>query len=54
MHIMEYMTISMRRAVGDWVTLKDSALSGSMPHGNNYGSFNMHAMDMVCISIDSQ
>ena len=54
MHIMGYMTISMRHAAGDWVTLKDFAFSGSMPHGNNYGSHNMHDIDIVCISIGSQ
>ena len=29
-------------------------LSGSMPHGNNYGSLNMQAIDIVDISIESQ
>ena len=53
MHIMGYMTISMRHAAGDWVTFKDFALSGSMPRGNNYDSLNMHARGMICISIDS-
>ena len=32
MHIMGYKTISMRHAAGNWVTFKDFALSGSMPH----------------------
>ena len=54
MHIKGYMVISMRHVAGDWVTFNDFALSGSMPHGNNYGSLNMHVIDMVCISIDSQ
>ena len=53
MHIMEYMTISMRHAVGDWVTFKDFALSGRRPHENNYVSLNMHARYMVSISRDS-
>ena len=51
---MGYMTIFMRHAAGDWVTLKDFALSGSMPHRNNYGSLNMHTRDMACISRDLQ
>ena len=54
MHIMGRMTISMRQAAGNWVTLKDFAFSGSMRHVNNYGSLNMHARDMVCISRDLQ
>ena len=48
------MAISMRHVAGDWVPFKYFAMSGSMPHGNNYGSLNMHAIDIVCISIDSQ
>ena len=48
------MAISMRHVAGNWVPFKDFALSGSMPHGNNYGSLNMHVIDIVCISIDSQ
>ena len=54
MNIIGYMTISMRHVTGDWVIFNDFALSGSMPHENNYGSLNMHARDMVSISIDSQ
>ena len=38
MHIMGYMTISMRHVVGNWVTFNDFASPGNMPHGNNYGS----------------
>ena len=54
MHIMGFKTISMRHAAGNWVTFKDFALSGSMPHGNNYVSLKMHTRDMVYISRDSQ
>ena len=54
MYIMGYMTISMRHVARDWVTYNDFALSSSMPPGNNYGSLNMHARDMVGITIDSQ
>ena len=54
MHIKRYMAISMRHVSGNWVTFKDFALSGSMPHENNYGSLNIHALDMVGISIESQ
>ena len=50
--IMGYMTISMRHVAGDWVTFNNFAMSGSMPHGNNYRSLNMHARDMVCLSMD--
>ena len=48
------MAISMRYVAVDWVPFKDFPSSGSMPHGNNYGSLNMHAINIVCISIDSQ
>ena len=44
----------MRYVAGDWVPFKDFPLSGSMPHENNYGSHNMNAIDIVCISIDSK
>ena len=54
MHIMGCKTISMGHVASNWVIFNDFALSGSMPHGNNYGSLNIHARDMVCISIDSQ
>ena len=54
MHIMECMTISIGHVPGEWVTFNDFALSGCMHHQNNYGSLNMHARDMVCISRDSQ
>ena len=54
MHIMGYMIISMRHVAGNWVTFNDFALSGSMPHGNHYGSLNMHARAMVCTSTDLQ
>ena len=54
MHIKGYMAISMRHVAGDWVIFKYFALSGSRPHGNNYGSLNMHVIDTVCISINSQ
>ena len=54
MHIKGYTVISMRHVTGDWVTLNYFASPGNMPHGNNYGSLNMHAIDIVCISIDSQ
>ena len=54
MHIMGCMTISMRHVAGNWVTFNDFALSGNMSHWNNYGSLNMHARNMVCISIYSQ
>ena len=54
MHIMECMTIDMRNVTGDWVTFNDFALPGYMPHGNNFESIIMHAIDMVFISIDSQ
>ena len=53
MHIMGYMAISMRYVAGDWGPLIDFALSGSMPHESNYYSHNMHAIDIVFISIDS-
>ena len=48
------MDISIRHVAGNGVPFKDFPSSGSMPHGNNYGSLNMHAIDIVCISIDSQ
>ena len=117
MHIIGYMTISMRHVASDWVIFKDfqplclmetamapliskleslfayqlihndsgnllsykpglqhayywiydhfheaccqglghiQRFSTIMPHGNSYGSFNMHARDIVCISRDSQ
>ena len=54
MHIMGFMTISMRHVIGDWVTFKVFASPSNMPHGNNYGSLNMHAKDMFCTSIDSE
>ena len=54
MHIKGYMVISMRHVDINWVTFNNVALSGSMPHGNNYGSLNMYAIDIVCILIDSQ
>ena len=34
-------------------SLPHFASPGNMPHGNNYVPLNMHARDMVCISIDS-
>ena len=43
------MNIFMRPVTGDWVTFNNFAFSGSMPQGNNYGSLNMNARDMVCI-----
>ena len=46
------MNIFMRPVTGDWVTFNDFASPGNMPHGNNYGSINMYARDMVCISRD--
>ena len=54
MHIMGFMTISMRHVTGDWVTFNDFASPGNMPHGNNYGSLNMHTIDIVCILIELQ
>ena len=54
MHIMGCMTIFMRHVAGDWVKFNDFAPPGKMPHGNNYGSLDMHARDIVSISIDSQ
>ena len=54
MHIMGFMTISMRHVTGDWVTFNDFASPGNMPHGNNYGSLNMHVRDIVSILIDLQ
>ena len=54
MHIMGFMTISMRHVTGDWVTFNDFASPGNMPHGNNYGSLNMHVRDIVCIPRDLQ
>ena len=54
MHIMGCMTISMGHVASDWVTFNDFASTGNMHHGNNYGSLNMNARDMVCITIDSQ
>ena len=38
LHIRGAIVESMRHAADNWVTFKDFALSGSMPHGNNYGS----------------
>ena len=48
------MAISMRNVAGNRVPFKDLAFSGSMPHKNNYGCLNMHAIGIVCISKDSQ
>lgn len=48
------MAISIRNVADNWVPFKDFPSSGSIPHGNNYGSLNMHAIDIVCISIDLQ
>ena len=53
MYTLGCMTISMGHVAGDWVTFNDFALPDNMPHGNDYGSLNMHARDMVCISFDS-
>ena len=54
MHIMGFMTISMRHVTGDWVTFKVFASPSNMPHGNNYGSLNTYAKDIFCISRDLQ
>ena len=54
MHIMGCITISMRPVASDWVTFNDFTSPGIIPHGNIYGSFNMHARDFVCISIHSK
>ena len=48
------MAIYTRYVASDWVPLIDFALPGSMPHGNNYDSHNIYAIDIVFISIDSQ
>ena len=53
-NIKGYMAISMRYVASKWVPFTYLSLSGRMHHGNNYGSLNMHAIDMVSISIDSQ
>jgi len=44
------MVISMRYVAGNWVPFKYFSSSGSMPHGNNYGSLNTHAIDIVFIN----
>ena len=54
MNIKGYMVIFMRHIADNLVPFKDFASSGSMPHGNNHGSLNMLAIDMVCISMDAQ
>ena len=54
MHTMGCMTISIRHVAGNWVTFNGFALPENLPHGNNYGFLNMHARDVVYISIDSQ
>ena len=51
MHIDGLVAVFMVYVAGNWVTFNDFALSGSMPHGNTYGSLNMYARDMVYISI---
>ena len=53
MHIKGYIAISMRYVACNLVPFTDFASSGSMPHGNNYGSLNMHAIDIVSILMDS-
>ena len=53
-HIKGYMVIYIRYVHGDWATINDFALSGNMPHRNNYESLNMHASYTVCVSRDSQ
>ena len=54
MHINGLVAVIMVHIVDKWVPFIDFAPSGSMHHGNNYGPLNMHAIDMVCILIDSQ
>ena len=54
MHIKGYMAISIRNVAGDWFPFKDFPSSDSMSHGNNYGCLTMHAIDIVCILIDSK
>ena len=54
MHIDGLVAVFMVHVASDWVPFIDFAPSGSMHHGNNYGPLNMHAIDMVCILIDSQ
>ena len=54
MHIDGLVAVFMVHVASDLVPLIDFAPSGSMHHGNNYGPLNMHAIDMVCILIDSQ
>ena len=54
MYIVGLVAVSMVHVYGILVPFIDFAPSGSMHHGNNYGPLNMHAIDMVCILIDSQ
>ena len=54
MHIEGDIVVSIKHVAGDWVAFNNFASPGNMPHGNNYGSLNMHARDMVYISRDSQ
>ena len=53
MHIDGLVAVSTVHVADNLVPLIDFALSGSMHHVNNYGPFKMHAVHMVCISIDS-
>jgi len=38
MHILGWMTISMKHVASNWVTFNDFASPDNMPHGNSYGS----------------
>ena len=53
MHIDGLVAVFMVHVAGDWVPFIDFAPSGSMYHGNIYGPLNLHAIDIVCILIDS-
>ena len=49
MHIDGLVAVFMVHVASDLVPLIDFAPSSSMHYGINYGSLNMHAIDMVCI-----
>ena len=54
MNIDGLVAVFLVHVAGDLVPFIDFAPSGSMHHENNYGPLNMHAIDKVCILIDSQ